>query len=212
MLPSEIIKLPTDPLVRILPGVSESYLLWLPPQEEQASFNFMAEISICSDFEAQKNKVSHCFPIYLPWSDGTGCHDLSFLNVELQGNFFTLLFHFHQEAHYFFLTFCHQCCVICISEVIDISPSILDSSLGFIQSSILMMYTAYKLNKQGDNIHPWCTPFPIWNQSVVPWPVLIIASWPEYKFLRRYVRWSGISISLIIFHSLLLSTQLKALA
>ena len=28
---------------------------------------------------AQKNKVSHCFhcfPIYLPWSDGTGCHDL----------------------------------------------------------------------------------------------------------------------------------------
>ena len=26
---------------------------------------------------------SHCFPIYLPWSDGTGCHALSFLNVEL---------------------------------------------------------------------------------------------------------------------------------
>ena len=25
----------------------------------------------------------HCFHIYLPWSDGTRCHDLSFLNVEL---------------------------------------------------------------------------------------------------------------------------------
>ena len=25
----------------------------------------------------------------------------------------------------------------------------------------LMMYSAYKLNKQGDNIRPWCTPFPI---------------------------------------------------
>ena len=25
----------------------------------------------------------HCFPICLPWSDGTGCHDLNFLNVEL---------------------------------------------------------------------------------------------------------------------------------
>jgi len=24
----------------------------------------------------------HCFPIYLPWSDGTRCHDLSFFNVE----------------------------------------------------------------------------------------------------------------------------------
>ena len=33
-----------------------------------------------------QNKVSHCFhcfPIYLPWSDGTRCHDLYFLNVEL---------------------------------------------------------------------------------------------------------------------------------
>ena len=34
------------------------------------------------------------------------------------------------------------------------------------------MYSAYKLNKQGDNIQPWCTPFPIWNQSVVPCPCL----------------------------------------
>ena len=25
----------------------------------------------------------HCFLIYFPWSDGTGCHDLRFLNVEL---------------------------------------------------------------------------------------------------------------------------------
>ena len=24
----------------------------------------------------------HCFPIYFPWSDGTRCHDVSFLNVE----------------------------------------------------------------------------------------------------------------------------------
>ena len=44
----------------------------------------ISAITICSDFGAQKNKVSHCFhclPIYLPWSDGTRCYDLSFLNV-----------------------------------------------------------------------------------------------------------------------------------
>ena len=34
--------------------------------KEQASFNFMAAITICSDFGAQKNKVGHCFPIYIP--------------------------------------------------------------------------------------------------------------------------------------------------
>ena len=39
--------------------------------------------SAVSDFGAQKNQVWHCFPIYLPLSDGTRCHDLSFLNVEL---------------------------------------------------------------------------------------------------------------------------------
>ena len=29
---------------------------------------------------------------------GTRCHDFSFLNIDLEGNFFTLLFHFHQET------------------------------------------------------------------------------------------------------------------
>ena len=66
-----------------------------------------------------------------------------------------------------------------------------------------MMYSVYKLNRQGDNIQPWCTPFLIWNQSVVPCPVLTVASWPAYRFLKRQVRWSGIPISFRIFHSLL---------
>ena len=30
-----------------------------------------------------KSDSFHCFPIYFPWSGGTGCHDLRFLNVEL---------------------------------------------------------------------------------------------------------------------------------
>ena len=49
------------------------------------SFNFMAAVTICSDSGAHENKVchySHFFPIYLLWSDGAGCHDLSFLNAE----------------------------------------------------------------------------------------------------------------------------------
>ena len=39
------------------------------------------------------------------------------------------------------------------------------------------------------------TPFLIWNQSVVPCPVLTVASWPAYRFLRSQVRWSRIPIS-----------------
>ena len=69
------------------------------------------------------------------------------------------------------------------------------------------MYCAYKLNKQHDNIQPWCTPFPILNQFIVPCLVLTVASWCANRFLRRQVRWSGIPISLKIVHSLLWSSQ-----
>ena len=61
-----------------------------------------------------------------------------------------------------------------------------------------MMYSAYKLNKQGDNIQPWHTPFPTWNQSVVPCLALSVVSWLVYRFLRRQVKWSDIPISLRI--------------
>ena len=63
-----------------------------------------------------------------------------------------------------------------------------------------MRYSACKLNKQGDNIQPWRTPFPIRNQSVVPCLVLTVASWATYRFLRRQVRWSSIPNSLRIFN------------
>ena len=45
------------------------------------------------------------------------------------------------------------------------------------------------------------------NQSVVPWLILTVASWPAYRFLGRQGRWSGIAISLRIFHSLLWFTH-----
>ena len=53
--------------------------------QEASIFWLMAAVTICSDFGTPKNKVCHCFhcfPIYLPWSDETRCHDLRFLNVE----------------------------------------------------------------------------------------------------------------------------------
>ena len=33
--------------------------------KEQASFNFMAAVTICSDFGPQENKVCHCFHCFL---------------------------------------------------------------------------------------------------------------------------------------------------
>ena len=55
-------------------------------------------------------------------------------------------------------------------------------------------------------MQPWCTPFPIWNQSFVPCPVLTVASWPAYRFLKRQVRWSGIPLSFRIFQFIVIHT------
>ena len=46
-------------------------------------------------------------------------------------------------------------------------PAILIPACAYSSPAFIMMYSAYKLNKQGDNTQPWRTPFPIWNQSVV---------------------------------------------
>ena len=91
------------------------------------SFNSMAAVTICSNFVAQENKVCHCFhcsPISLPWSDGTRCHDLSFLEVEFQASFFTLLFHLHREVLQFLFGFCPKGGVICMRLLIFL-PAIL---------------------------------------------------------------------------------------
>ena len=90
-------------------------------------------------------------------------------------------------------------------------PAILIPACASCSPAFCMMYSAQKLNNQGDNIQPCHTPFPILNQSIVPCPVLTVVSWPVYRFIRRQLRWFGIPITLRIFYSLLWSTQSKTL-
>ena len=188
-------------VIAFLPRSKHLLISWL--QSPSAVILEPKKIKLCN--------CLHCCLIYLPWNNGTGWHDLHVLNVEFSASFFTLLFHFHQEALWLLFAFCHKGGVIWISKVIDISPGNLDSSLCYIQP-FHIMYSVYELNKQGDNIKPWHTPFSILNQSIVLCLVITVASWLAYNFLKLQVRWSDIPISLRIFHSLLWSTQSKALA
>ena len=175
----------------------------------------MAADTICSDFGAPQNKVYHCFHCfsYFPWSDGTRCHDLRvFWMLSFKPTFSLSSFTFIKSLFSSSLlsairlvSSAYLRLLIFLLEILI--PAYASSSLAF-----HMMYSAYKLSKQGDNIQPWCIPFLIWNQSFVPCPVLTAASWPAYRLLRRQVRWSCIPIFLRISHSLLWSTQSKALA
>ena len=64
-------------------------------------------------------------------------------------------------------------------------PTILIPACASSSPAFLMMCSACKLNKQGDSIQPWRTPFLICNQFIVPHLVLTVTSWPAYSFLRR---------------------------
>ena len=51
----------------------------------------------------------HCFPIYLPWNDGTGCHDLSFSNVKSEAEQTQIPEARIQEVSVYSIIFSHFC-------------------------------------------------------------------------------------------------------
>ena len=136
----------------------------------------LISVTIHSDFGAQESKACHRFhfyPIYLPWSDGTGCHDLSFWMLRFKPAFslssFTLVKRLLSSSSLSAIRVVSSAYLrLLIFLPAILIPVCASSSLAF-----HMMYSAKKLNKQG--VQPWCTPFPIWNQSVVSCPVLTVA-------------------------------------
>ena len=68
-------------LITFLPRSKRLLISWL----QSLSAVILEAKKIKSDTVSKKIKSDsfHCFSIYFPWSDGTGCHDLRFLNVEL---------------------------------------------------------------------------------------------------------------------------------
>ena len=57
--------------------------LWLGFGAISHEFLMFTWVSDCARISLTPFGCFHCFPIYFPWSDGTGRHDLHFLNVEL---------------------------------------------------------------------------------------------------------------------------------
>ena len=112
---------------------------------------------------------------------------------------------------YFLFTFCHWSVSSVYLRWLIFLPAILIPAYESSSPIFSIMFSAYKLNKQGDNIQPWCTPLPIWNWSVGPCPVLTVTSCTSCRFVMRQVRWFGTPISSRMFHSLLWPTQSKCI-
>ena len=111
----------------------------------------MATVTICSDFGAQENKICHCFhcfPIYLPLSDGTRCHYLSFLMLSFKPTFslssFTFIKRLFSSSYLSALRVVSSAYLrLFIFLLAILIPACASSSPVF-----LMMYSAYKLNSR----------------------------------------------------------------
>ena len=94
----------------------------------------MTAITVHSDLGAQEEEICHyfhIFPFYLPCSKGARCHDLVFfflifsLKPALSLSSFTLIKRLFSSSLLSAITMV----VIRISEVVDVFPAYLDSSL-----------------------------------------------------------------------------------
>ena len=115
----------------------------------------MAAIIIYSNFGAQENKICHCFhcfPII--------CHDLSFWMLSFKPAFSVSSFIFIKRP---FSSSSFSAIRVVSSAYLRLLlflPAILIPACASFSLAFCVMYSAYKLNKQGNNIQPWCTPFP----------------------------------------------------
>ena len=153
----------------------------------------MAAVTICSDFGAQKNKVwhcFHCFPIYFQWKMGPDAMIFIFWMLSFKPTVSLSSFTFIKRL-FSYSSFSTIRVVSSAYLRLLFFPEILIPACDLSSPAFFMMYSAQKLNKKGDNAQLYHTVFLILNQSIVPCPVLTIASWPTHRFLRRQLRWSG---------------------
>ena len=119
--------------------------------KEQASFNFMAAVTIRSDFGAQENKVCRCFPLFphlfamkwwswIPWS---------FFEYWVLSQFFHSLLSPSSRVSLVLLSFMPQgCCYLHIRGYWYFLPAILILACASSSLAFLIMYSAYKLKSR----------------------------------------------------------------
>ena len=145
----------------------------------------MGTVTIHSDFGDQENKICHCLyfsPFYLPWSDETRCHDLHFWTLSSKPAFSLSSFTFIKRLFSSSSLLVTRMVSSAYLRLLIFLLAILIIACNSCSPEFHMMYSACKWNKQGDNIQPCHTPFPVLNQSIVPCPVQTVLLDPHTGF------------------------------
>ena len=70
-------------LMSLLFNKLSSLVIVFPPRSKHLLISWLqSPFAVILEPKKRNSVTFHCFPLYLPWSDGTTCHDLSFLNIE----------------------------------------------------------------------------------------------------------------------------------
>ena len=138
--------------------LSRFVIAFLPRSKQQ---DFMSTVTIHSDFGAQENKICHYFHIFphlstKKWWD------------QVPSSWFFESWVVSQLYHSP-LWLSSRGSLVPLSAIRTVSsaylrlliflPAILFPACESSSPAFHMMYSAYKLNKQAENIQPWCTPF-----------------------------------------------------
>ena len=165
---------------------------------EQVSFNLMAAVNIQSNFRDQENKTHQSL---FPFFSVSIFHEVIDLDVMILA-FWVLTFKPARSLFSFTLfnrlfSYFLSAIRVVLSAYLRLLISLPSNLIPVCNSSSLefcMMYYTYKLKEQGENIWPWRTHFPILNQSIVAFTVLLL--------LVLYIGFSGDRRDGMVFQSL----------
>ena len=153
----------------------------------------MAAVSIRSDFRVQEEEICHTSPFSPSICHAVMGQDamillfLTFsLKLALSLSSFTVIKRLFNSSLLSAIRV-----VLSVYQRLIFLPEILIPACNSSSLAFVMICSAYKLNKQGDNKQPKreiILLFSILNQSAVPYRVLTFASWPAYRLLSWQIK------------------------
>ena len=181
--------------------------------KEQASFNFMAAVTTCNDFGVKKI-VCHSFylfPINLPWSDRTGCHDLSFWNVLSQ------LLHASpspsSRGSSVPLVSAPRLISSAYLRLLIFLLAILNPACDSSNLTFHIMYSVCKLNKQGNHIRLVCQFFNFrYSSGRKVLIVVLMFAFPQrcWRYLNMLTCYSFAVSACLVYRIIFYSNTIKA--
>ena len=132
---SLLCNMPSKLVITFLPRSKHLFISWL----QSPSAVTLEPKKVCQCF--------YCFPTYLPWSDGTGCHELVFWMLSFKSTFSLSSFTFIKRLSSSSSLSSIRVVSSAYLRLLIFLLAILIPACASSTPALLMMYSAYQLNR-----------------------------------------------------------------